>query len=634
MAALEDTLPGLMLRNARTRPAKPALREKDLGIWRTYSWADYADHVQSFALGLEKLGFGADDKLVVIGDNRPRLYWAQVAAMSLGGSAVPVYQDSIADELAFVLADADTKVIVAENQEQVDKVLSIRDQIPTLQWVIFDDSRGMAHYDDAILKSFESVQDDGAAAAASHPDAFAGHVERLGADQIAIMCYTSGTTGKPKGVMLSHGNLVETAKTFCAVEDVRESDDFLSYLPMAWVGESMYGLTVSLFAGCATNCPEAPETLERDLRELGPTGFIASPRGWETILSLLQVKANDTSGLKRWVYDTFRKAAVDGELAKAEGRSPGFGNGFMRALGEVLVYGPVRDQIGLRRARWCYTGGAPLGHDSFRFFRAIGVNLKQLYGSTEVSGLVSVQSDDKVNPDTVGPPCAGVDVKISQDSEILVKSSGVFKGYYKRPEATAESFTEDGYFRTGDAGILDQKTGELLVIDRAKDVGKMADGTAYAPQFIESKLKFSAFISEAVSFGSSRDFVSAMIAIDPLTVGNWAEKNGVTYTNYMDLTQKDDVRKLISDEIKRINMTLPDAVRVKRFLLLAKDLDADDAEITRTRKLRRAFIAERYAPVIEAFYANKQEVDLRTEVTFEDGRRSHVEARLLIQDAA
>jgi len=348
----------------------------------------------------------------------------------------------------------------------------------------------------------------------------------------------------------------------------------------------------------------------------------------------LQVKANDTGGLKRWVYETFRAAAVKGELAKAEGRSAGVGNTILRALGEFLVYGPVRDRIGLRRARWCLTGGAPLGPDTFRFYRAFGVNLKQLYGMTEASGLVSHQLDASANPDTSGPPCPGIDVKIGENSEILVRSKGIFKGYYKRKDATAAAFTEDGYFKTGDAGLIDAKTGDLLVIDRAKDVGKMADGTAFAPQFIENKLKYSPYISEAVSFGNARGFVAAMIAIDQSTVGNWAEKNGVTYTNYLDLSQKDQVRALIADEIQRINTSLPDAVRVKRFLLLAKDLDADDAEVTRTRKLRRAYIAERYEPVINAFYSNMTEVDLRTDVTFEDGRRSHVEARLQIQDAA
>jgi long-chain acyl-CoA synthetase len=626
----EDTLPGLVFRNAETRGGKPAMREKSLGIWRTWTWSDYAEEVKSFADGLAAMGFGPDDKLVVIGDNRPRLYWAQLAAQGLGGAAVPVYQDSIAEELAFVLADADTKVIVAEDQEQVDKVLSIRDRIPTLEWLIYDDDRGMTSYQDPQLASFAEIQAKGS----SNPGSFARSVAALDPEAVAIMCYTSGTTGQPKGVMLSHRNLISMASTLCDQEDIRESDDFISYLPMAWVGESMYGTTVALLTGCCSSCPEGPETVQRDLRELGPTSFIASPRGWETILSQLQVRREDTRGVKGWILRTFLDYAMTLENAKAEGRSLGAGAGLMRGIGELLVYGPVRDQIGLRRTRWCYTGGAPLGHDTFRFFRGIGINLKQLYGLTEVAGLVSFQTDQAANPDTVGRPCDGIDVKIAESGEILVKSSGVFKGYYKRDEATAEAFSPDGYFKTGDAGLIDQKTGELLVIDRAKDVGKMADGTAFAPQFIENKLKFSPYISEAVSFGNGRQFVSAMIAIDQSTVGSWAERNGIPYTNYMDLSQKPEVRDLITGEIGRINATLPDAVRVKRFLLLAKDLEADDAEITRTRKLRRGYIAERYAPVIDAFYNDEKEVDLRTEVTFEDGRRSHVDARLLIQNAA
>ena len=534
-----------------------------------------------------------------------------------------------------MIADADTKIIIAEDQEQVDKVFSIRDRLPSLEHVVYDDDRGMTHYRDPLLHRFADVQARGREHESAHASAYEKAIEALQPSAIAVMCYTSGTTGQPKGVMLSHSNLVESAKAFCANEDVRESDNFLSYLPMAWVGEVMYGMTVGLLSGCASNYPENKETLERDLRELGPTGFVASPRGWERILSQLQVKANDTGGIKRWFYETFRQVAVDVELAKAEGRPVGLGLSIKRVMGEFFVYGPVRDQIGLRRARWCYTGGAPLGHETFRFFRAIGVNLKQVYGSTEVSGLVSIQSDDRANPETVGLPCGGVEVKIEPDtSEILVKSAGVFQGYYKREEATKEAFTSDGYFKTGDAGVLSNENGELLVIDRAKDVGRMADGTAYAPQFIENKLKFSPYISEAVSFGDGRPYVAAMIAIDQSTVGNWAEKNGVPYTNYMDLSQKPEVQELVANEIARINTTLPDSVQIKRFLLLVKDLDADDAEITRTRKLRRTYIAERYESVVNAFYSGAAEVNLSIEVTFEDGRRSHVEARLLIQDAA
>lgn len=629
-----DTLGALLLENERTRPTKPAIREKDLGIWRTYSWAEYTQNVRDFAMGLAKRGFGAGDKLCVAGNNRPRLYWAEMAAISLGGTAVPVYQDAIATELQFVLNNAEVKVIVAEDQEQVDKMLSLRDGLVGLELLVYDDPRGMSELeDDPGVMSFEALQAEGVEYGRQNPSAFSDAVAAVKPTDIAFMVYTSGTTGNPKGVMLSHANMVETARIFLANEEVRESDDLFSYLPLAWVGEAMYSTTVSLISGCSCNCPESPEAFRRDGRELGATGFVAAPRSLEMVLSEIQVKANDASGLKRWVFNTFRDVAVDIENRKAEGLSISLGMKLKRALGEILVYGPIRDQYAFRRARWVYVGGAPLGPDTFRFFRAMGINLKQVYGSTEVSGLVTLQSDELASPDHVGKPCDGVNVKIAENGEVLIKSAGVFQGYYKNEDASREAITEDGWFRTGDAGIL-ESTGELTIIDRAKDVGKLVDGSPFAPQFVENKLKFSPYISEAVSFGHEKPYVCAMIAIDMNTVGNWAEKLGLAYTNYMDLTHKQEVRDLIGEEIKRINPSLPEVSRIKRFLLLAKDLDADDAEVTRTRKLRRSFIAEKYAPVIDAFYNGGTEVELATEVTFEDGRKSMLDTRLTILEAA
>lgn len=629
-----DTLGALLLENERTRPTKPAIREKDMGIWRTYDWAEYTQNVRDFALGLAKRGFGAGDKLCVAGNNRPRLYWAEMAAVSLGGTAVPVYQDAIATELQYVLNNADVKIIVAEDQEQVDKVMSLRDGLSGLEYLIYDDSRGMSELrDDPTILDFADVQADGVEYGRANPTAFADAVGKVQATDIAFMAYTSGTTGNPKGVMLSHDNLVQTCRTFIANEDVRESDDLLSYLPLAWVGEALYGTTLSLMSGCSCNCPEGPETFRRDGRELGATGFVAAPRSLEMVLSEIQVKANDASGLKRWVFNTFRDISVEIENRKAEGLPISFASKLKRAIGEVLVYGPIRDQYAFRRARWVYVGGAPLGPDSFRFFRAMGVNLKQVYGSTEVSGLVTLQSDATASPDHVGTPCDGIGVRIAENGEVLIKSAGVFQGYYKNDEASREALTEDGWFRTGDAGIM-ESTGHLTIIDRAKDVGKLVDGSPFAPQFVENKLKFSPYISEAVSFGHEKPYVCAMIAIDMNTVGNWAEKLGLAYTNYMDLTHKQEVRDLILDEIRRINPSLPEVSRIKRFLLLAKDLDADDAEVTRTRKLRRGFIAEKYAPVIEAFYSGGTEIELATEVTFEDGRKSMLDTRLTILEAA
>ena len=625
-----QSIPAAVLDNAKSRSTKPAMREKYHGIWQTYSWADYEDEVRYFALGLKSLGFGLGDKLSVIGDNRPRLYWAQIGAQALGGAAVPVFQDSIASELAYVLANADTSFVVAEDQEQVDKILSIIDQLPGLKGIIYDDGRGLGEYDEPLLKSFDSIREIGKSADSA---SYESDVRAIASDTIAYMCYTSGTTGRPKGVMLSHGNMLCVGRAFTAVEDVRETDDFISYLPMAWVGDATYSVVTSILTGASTNCPESPETLQRDLRELGPTGMIAAPRVWESILSEIQVKAEDLSGIKRAVFNTFRDAAIEYRRKEEEGESLSAGNKFMQFLGEYLVYAPVRDQFGLRRSRWALTGGAPLGPDTFRFFRAFGINLKQVYGSTEISGLGSIQSNTNANPETVGKACEGIQVRIADNGEVLVKSDGVFKGYYKNEEATKDAFVDGEWFKTGDAGALDPE-GELTIIDRAKDVGTLTDGSAFAPQFVENKLKYSAYISEAISFGHERPNVCAMIAIDFNTVGKWAERKALPYTNYLDLAQKDEVRQLISDEVTRINRTLPDALQIKRFLLLGKDFDADDAEITRTRKLRRGYIAEHYAGVIDAFYGGQDAVDLRAEVTFEDGRKSHVDMRLSIQDAA
>jgi long-chain acyl-CoA synthetase len=625
------TLPQLLARNARERGERPAIREKNLGIWQTYTWREYYDHVRDFALGLRALGFGRGQTLSVIGDNRPRLYWAQMAAQALGGVSVGVYQDSIAKELAYVWSHAEAAVIVAEDEEQVDKVLSLRDQLPRLKLVIYDDARGLGQHRHDWLKSFEAVEALGRRRAAEHPEAFEAEVAKGTGDDVAMICYTSGTTGHPKGAMLSHTNALATARAFVEAEDVRADDDVLSYLPMAWAGDSVYSLVLSLATGFCCNCPESPETVQRDLRELGPSTLLAPPRIWENMLTAVQVRAADAPPLKRWVFERCRAVAERAELLRSEGKPVPLSLRPALALGEFFVYGPVRDQLGLRRARWCYTGGAPLGPDTFRFFRAFGVNLKQVYGSTETTGLVSTQPDPEANPTTVGRPCPGIEVKIGDRGEVLIRSEGIFKGYFKAEEATREVIEPDGWFHTGDAGFVDPR-GHLVIIDRAKDVGAMADGTPFAPQFIENKLKFSPFIREAVAFGHDRAFVAAMIAIDLETVGNWAERRGLPYTSYADLSQKAEVRELVRGEIVKANATLPDSTKIRRFLLLTKDLDADDAEITRTRKVRRRFIADKYESVIEAFYGGGHEVTLTTSITYEDGRQGMIHSTVRIED--
>jgi long-chain acyl-CoA synthetase len=629
--AESPTLPRLLQQTSRRYPDRTAIREKDRGIWQSYTWREYADQVRDFALGLAALGFARGDRLSVIGDNRPRLYWAQVASQCVGGASVPVYQDSIAKELAYVWNHADVSVIVAEDQEQVDKVLALKDQLPLVRHVIYDDPRGLTRSRFDWLHSFAEVQELGREFARTHPGFFEAEIDKGRPDDLAFVCYTSGTTGNPKGAMITHGNAVATATMAVAAEDFRVDDDYLAYLPMAWVGDAFYTLIMSLYVGFACNCPESPETVQRDLRELGPTLILAPPRIWENMLTGVLVRGADGSPLKRWVFDRFRRVAERVEILRADGKPVPAGLRLAQALGEFFVYGPVRDQLGLRRVRWALTGGAPLGPDTFRFFRSIGVNLKQVYGSTETTGLVSLQPSTEANPTTAGRACPGIEVRIAERGEVLVKSGGVFRGYLKDDAATREVIDAQGWFHTGDAGFIDPR-GHLVIIDRAKDVGALNDGTPFAPQFIENKLKFSPYIREAVAFGHDRPMVTAMVAVDMATVGNWAERRGLAYTSYADLAQKAEIRGLVRDEIRKCNETLPDASKVRRFLLLTKDLDADDAEITRTRKVRRRYVAEKYADVIEAFYAGRDEVEVATSVTYEDGRTATMQSRVRIED--
>jgi long-chain acyl-CoA synthetase len=625
----DTTLPRLLRRNAQTMPSHTAMREKDRGIWQPYSWRRYWEETRDFALGLAAQGFARGDKLSVIGENRPRLYWAQLAAQCLGGIAVPVYQDAIASELAYVLDHAEIAVVVAEDQEQVDKVLSLKARLPHLRLIVYDDPRGLGGYPKPLVRSFEDVQSAGRAFATAHPGYVETEIERAGPDDVVLVSYTSGTTSAPKGAMLSHRNLLSAASAMTQIDEMRARDEWLSYLPMAWIGNSLFSLSMHLLVGFTCNYPERPETLQRDTRELGPTIALAPPRFWENLLTTITVRAADASPLKRRCFAFFRRIAERAEALKMAGEAVPL---MLRAglmLGELLVYRPVRDQFGLVRARRAYTGGAPLGADTFRFFRAFGVNLKQVYGATELAGICSLQPDHEARSDTVGRMLPGYELKISEEGEVLVRPAAAFKGYYKRPEATREATVEGGWVRTGDAGFLDQN-GHLVIIDRAKDVGKLADGTVLAPQLIENKLKFSPYIGEAVVFGDGRPFVSALIAIDPATVGNWAERRQLAYTSFQDLAARAEVRELIRGEVERCNAALPPAQRIRRFLVLNKEFDADDDEITRTRKIRRRFVAEKYAAVIEGFYAGHSEAVLSTAITFEDGRKVLLEARLAI----
>jgi len=625
------TLPQCLRANAERIGTRPAIREKNLGIWQPYSWRQYWQEVRDFALGLAANGFKRGDRLSVIGDNRPRLYFAQLAAQSLGGIAVPVYQDAIASELAFVLDHAETSVIVAEDQEQVDKILSLREQLPELKLVVYDDPRGMNHYSQDFLKSFPAMQEEGRAFGAQHPDYVEKTVAAGKSDELALFSYTSGTTSRPKGVMLTHANLLLSAEAFAAAEKFKPTEEHLAYLPMAWIGSSLISLALHILVGFTCNFPEKPETVGRDLRELGPTIGLAPPRFWENSLTEITVRASDASWVKRKIFEYFRGVAERAQQYAGDGRPVPIALRLARAAGEVLIYGPVRDQLGWRRARLVYTGGAPLGAEVFRFFRAFGINLKQVYGATELSGLCSVQKDAEVDPDTVGHVLPGMQAQIGEEGEVLVRSPGVFRGYYKQDDATAEAMTADGWLRTGDAGFIDQR-GQLVIIDRARDVGKLSDGSSFAPQFIENKLKFSPYIGEAVVFGAAQPFVSAIVAIDPTTVGKWAERNRIAYTSFQDLCSRPEVHGMVGDEIRRCNAALPAATRIRRFVVLNKEFDADDDEITRTRKIRRRFVAEKYAALIDAMYGGAPEVELSAEITYEDGRKTILQSRLAVAD--
>jgi long-chain acyl-CoA synthetase len=529
-----------------------------------------------------------------------------------------------------VLNHAEVSIVVAEDQEQVDKVLSLKDQLPKLQKIIFDDPRGLWSYDDPLLMSFEAAMELGRAFGRDHPEHYTKELAAGKPADIAMIAYTSGTTGNPKGVMLSHGNMISSAECFAEVNPIKKGDNWLSYLPMAWVGDVAFSLGVALARKLTVNCPESPETVQRDLRELGPNCMLAPPRIWENMLTVMQVKSNDASPLKRRVFEHFRALAERCELKKTDGKLLTMSEKLGLLAGEFLVYGPVRDQLGLRNARWCYTGGAPLGPDTYRFFRSFGINLKQVYGATEASALIACQNDAEANPNTVGRPMPRIDVKIDDSGQVMLKGPNVFVGYFKQDDITRETLT-DGWLKTGDAGFFD-KDGHLVIIDRAKDVGKLSDGSVFAPQFIENKMKFSPFIREAVAFGHEKPKVVAMIAIDQQTVGAWAEKRGVPYTSYMDLSRKPEVAELIAEEIAKANASLPDIQQVKRYLLLNKELEADDAEMTRTRKVRRKFVAEKYAAVINAFYGGDRKVEVTMEITFEDGRKANLTTEIQIHD--
>jgi len=632
-----DTFPKLVIRNAERFGHRVAIREKDYGIWQAYTWRDYVDQARLIALGLASLGFARGDKIAIIGDNRPQLYWTVMAAQALGGVPVPIYQDSIEREVQYVIDHAEARFALVEDQEQVDKLLHIKGQSPRLEYIVYDDSRGMRSYSEPFLSSLAELVERGRKFEVGHPTYFDDEVARGRADDVAIICYTSGTTGVSKGAVLSHRNLILTAENAAAFEGVRSDEEILSYLPMAWVGDHVFSYAQSIVSGFAINCPESAATVLHDLKEIGPTYFFAPPRIWETILTNVMVRVEDCAWPKRKLVHFFFGLAQEIERARLSQEPVPAWRRLLHPLGRLLVHGPLRDNLGMRRVRRAYTAGEAIGPEIFVFFRALGINVKQIYGMTEASVFITIQKDGDVRLDTVGTPIPGVELKISPAGEVLYRSPGVFQGYYKDPEATRQA-VEDGWVRSGDAGFIDH-AGHLRIVDRAKDVGRLADGTLFAPKYLENKLKFSPYVKEAVCIGAHRPHVTALINIDLTAVGNWAERRKIAYTSYTDLSQKPEVYDLIQREVERVNRSLIEdevlrGARIRKFLILHKELDPDDEEITRTRKVRRGYIAQKYAALIEALYGDREHVAVEAKVTYEDGRTGTIRADVRIREVA
>ena len=638
---MQTTFPRLMLDHAKQRPDAPALREKVYGIWQTTTWAALAMLVRRLACGLAAAGVRRGDHLVVVGENRPRLYAAMLAAQSLGAVPVPMYQDAATPEYVFPINNADIAYAIVEDQEQVDKLLELREQCPKLQRIWFDDPRGLRNYREPGLDSLDALLAAGEAHDQAHPALFEAEVARNQPHDVAAMFFTSGTTGNPKGVVHTHFSLLDRAAAGQAFDNLTATEEVLAYMPLAWIGQNIFSYAQWLCCGYVVNCPESAATVTIDLKEIGPTYYFAPPRIFEGLLTSVMIRMEDASPIKRGLFHHFMEVAKRVGPDLMDGKPVGLGGKLSYALGKLLVYGPLRNTLGFSRVRVAYTAGEAIGPDLFTFYRSIGINLKQLYGSTETAVFVCLQPDNQVKADTVGVPINGVEIKVADNGEILVKSPGLLKEYYKNPAATAEVLTADGWYHTGDAGFLDG-SGHLKIIDRAKDVGRLvggpSDGAMFAPKYVENKLKFFPFIKEAVAFGDQREKCCAFVNIDFDAVGNWAERRNLPYAGYTDLASKAEVLDLVRECVEKVNADLSaDAMlagsQISRFLVLHKELDADDGELTRTRKVRRGYIGEKYEVLVDALYGGKKEQFIETAVKFEDGRSGSVSATLPIVDA-
>jgi long-chain acyl-CoA synthetase len=631
------SLPMLLARNVSRFPDKTAYREKEFGIWQSWTWAEAEAEINALAMGLIAIGVARGDCIAIVGRNRPALYWAGLAAQKAGAIPVPLYQDAVADEVAYALEHCGARFVIVGDQEQVDKIADVREQLPILEHVVYLDGRGLRKYDHSHMTSYAELQ----ALGRSQGDAaeIARREAELTADSTCVILYTSGTTSRPKGVVLSNHNVIETAKNSSDFDALSSNEDILAYLPMAWVGDYIFSVGQALWSGFCVNCPESQNTMQSDLREIGPTYFFAPPQVFERQLTSVMIRMEDAGRLKKWLFDHYMALARNVGPKLLDGEAVGLMDRIGYGLGKLFVYEPLKDTLGLRRIRVGYTAGEAIGPELFDFYRSLGINLKQLYGQTEATVFITQQPDGGVRSDTVGVPSPGVELKIEDSGEVFYRSPGVFVEYLNNPESTASTKSDDGWVATGDAGFIEKQSGQLRIIDRIKDVGKMADGSLFAPKYVENKLKFFPDILEAVVFGAERDKCCAFINIDLTSVGNWAERNNVAYASYQELSQHPQVLDIIEGHVAEVNASIAKdemlaGCQIHRFMVLHKELDADDGELTRTRKVRRGVISEKFADLVNALYDGSSSIYTKTEVTYEDGRKGQIAATLAIRDAA
>jgi long-chain acyl-CoA synthetase len=632
------SVPALFRRNAKNNPSAPAYREKEFGIWQTWTWTDAASEAEALALGLIDLGIKQGDFVAIIGRNRPSLYISMVGIEMAGGVPVPLYQDAVAEEMAYVLGHCGARYVIAGDQEQVDKVLEIQSDLPNFEQMIYLDPRGLRKYDHMHLHSYAGTLENGRAKSSALAAELKSREDALNYDSTCVMLYTSGTTGRPKGVVLSNRNIIEAARSSSEFDNLGAGENVLAYLPMAWVGDFIFSIGQAAWTGFCVNCPESQGTMHTDLREIGPTYYFAPPRVFESQLTNVMIRMEDAGKTKKWLFDTLMAHAKKVGPAILDGKSVGLLDRLKYALGEFMVYGPLKNTLGFSNVRIGYTAGEAIGPEIFDFYRSLGINLKQLYGQTEASVFITQQPDGEVRSDTVGIPSPGVEVRINDNGEVLYRSPGTFVEYYKNPESTADTKDPEGWVATGDAGFFEPDTGHLRIIDRAKDVGKMADGSMFAPKYVENKLKFYPNILEAVVFGAGREKCMAFINIDMSAVGNWAERNNIAYSSYQELAGHPQVLGAIRGHVEEVNRSVAQddmlsGCQIHRFLVLHKELDADDGELTRTRKVRRKVIGEKFEDLVNALYDGKDEIFTETEVTYEDGRKGAISATLTLCDA-